>query len=214
MKTTSFLFLISFLFSCNTRGLDREPDRNLSKAELLERERKGFKAFETLVSNIKDDDGGLGLDDLELKLFKMAFEILRTENRLTQKGQMMVAKDSDGFVEKITIGTYKLLNQGRDFGPILKGSIPKEIAYYTKLKELKLYENLLSGPIPAELGKLKNLEVLNLSGNRFSGELPIKTFQKLKKLKHLNLKNLPNVTNLEELKTQLESDIPGLQVKI
>lgn len=101
----------------------------------------------------------------------------------------------------------------------LKGTIPKEIGYLTKLRELNLSHNCLSGSIPAELGHLRELKSLGLNsqGSRYvgecksrsslSGELPPE-FGRLGSLTMLNLFNNPGLSgelppefgNLEQLK--------------
>ncbi|KAK9056668.1 hypothetical protein SSX86_024030 [Deinandra increscens subsp. villosa] len=51
------------------------------------------------------------------------------------------------------------------------GTLPKEIARLTALKELRLSTNKLTGPIP-DLSPLKALEILHLDENEFEGPFP------------------------------------------
>ncbi len=106
----------------------------------------------------------------------------------------------------------------------LKGTIPKEIGYLTKLETLNLSHNCLRGSIPAELGHLRELKSLGLNsqGSRYvkqcesrsslSGELPPE-FGRLRSLTMLNLFDNPglngelplefgNLTQLEHIKLE------------
>ena len=69
----------------------------------------------------------------------------------------------------------------------LLGTIPKELAQLTNLRELHLSTNHLMGPVPSELGQLTNLDALSLDGNDLSGPVP---------------PELGQLTNLLELRLQ------------
>lgn len=56
-------------------------------------------------------------------------------------------------------------------GLSLRGTLPKEIARLTALKELRLSMNKLTGPIP-DLSPMKALEILHLDKNEFDGPFP------------------------------------------
>ncbi|XP_071700306.1 probable LRR receptor-like serine/threonine-protein kinase At1g67720 [Rutidosis leptorrhynchoides] len=56
-------------------------------------------------------------------------------------------------------------------GLSLTGTLPKDIARLTALKELRLSMNKLTGPIP-DLSSLKVLEILHLDENEFEGPFP------------------------------------------
>ncbi|KAJ0640254.1 putative leucine-rich repeat domain superfamily [Helianthus anomalus] len=56
-------------------------------------------------------------------------------------------------------------------GLSLIGTLPKEIAGLTALKEIRLSMNKLTGPIP-DLSPLKSLEILHLDENEFEGPFP------------------------------------------
>ncbi|KAK9050536.1 hypothetical protein SSX86_030495 [Deinandra increscens subsp. villosa] len=56
-------------------------------------------------------------------------------------------------------------------GLSLTGTLPKEIARLTALKELRLSTNKLTGPIP-DLSPLKALEIIHLDENEFEGPFP------------------------------------------
>ncbi|KAL8205180.1 hypothetical protein R6Q57_008731 [Mikania cordata] len=56
-------------------------------------------------------------------------------------------------------------------GLSLTGTLPKEIARLTALKEFRLSNNKLTGPIP-DLSPLKALEILHLDENEFEGPFP------------------------------------------
>ncbi|KAI3809841.1 hypothetical protein L1987_19441 [Smallanthus sonchifolius] len=56
-------------------------------------------------------------------------------------------------------------------GLSLTGTLPKEIAGLTALKEFRLSANKLTGPIP-DLSPLKALEILHLDENEFEGPFP------------------------------------------
>ncbi|KAJ9561028.1 hypothetical protein OSB04_006188, partial [Centaurea solstitialis] len=56
-------------------------------------------------------------------------------------------------------------------GLSLRGTLPKEIARLTALKELRLSMNKLTGPIP-DLSPMKALEILHLDRNEFEGPFP------------------------------------------
>ena len=73
-----------------------------------------------------------------------------------------VATDKNGRV------TYLSLSFGQ-----CAGSIPKELAHLTELRELNLSYNQLEGPIPLGLGSLSNLYALSLSNNDLSGSIPL-----------------------------------------
>ena len=54
----------------------------------------------------------------------------------------------------------------------LKGKIPAELFYLTKLKKLRLERNQLFDTIPSTLGRIATLEELDLSRNQLSGQMP------------------------------------------
>lgn len=70
----------------------------------------------------------------------------------------------------------------------LKGKIPAELFYLTKLKKLRLDRNQLFDTIPATLGRIATLEELNLSRNQLSGQMP-KEIGQLGSLNTLVLRN-------------------------
>ncbi len=99
-------------------------------------------------------------------------------------------KDWRGVELDIVDGQLRVvaLNLG---GNKLDGSIPKEIAKLTALKELRLDWNKdLKGSIPEELYKLKELKVLSLGFTALQGELSPKIAQ-LSQLDTLNLRTSP-----------------------
>ncbi len=99
-------------------------------------------------------------------------------------------KDWRGVKLDIVDGQLRVvaLNLG---GNKLDGSIPKEIAKLTALKELRLHWNKdLKGSIPEELYQLKQLRVLSLGFTALQGELSSKIGQ-LSLLDTLNLRTSP-----------------------
>lgn len=54
----------------------------------------------------------------------------------------------------------------------LSGSIPRELAALSSLRDLQLAHNRLSGSIPRELGNLNHLWRLRLTDNRLTGSIP------------------------------------------
>jgi hypothetical protein len=98
-------------------------------------------------------------------------------------------------------GIYLSFNQ-------LKGLIPKELSYLTRLTSLSLDSNQLYGPIPKEFGKFTQLRELYLYSNQLSGFLP-KELGQLTQLRELDLfnnqlsgfipKELGKLTHLEKL---------------
>ncbi len=54
----------------------------------------------------------------------------------------------------------------------LRGTLPPEVRFLTRLELLDLSRNQLHGPLPPELGHLKRLESLKLAENQLGGELP------------------------------------------
>lgn len=68
----------------------------------------------------------------------------------------------------------------------LFGSIHKEIARMSNLKELYLFGNFFAGTIPKQLSALKKLEILDLYANQLTGTIP-KELGKLPNLSKLQL---------------------------
>lgn len=102
----------------------------------------------------------------------------------------------------------------------LSGTIPKELADLTELKNLLLDNNKLSGAIPSELGSLNKLSALKLSHNELSGSIP-KEIGNASSLQSLSLGDNqlsgsipPELGNLVELQSflipanQIEGSIP------
>lgn len=87
----------------------------------------------------------------------------------------------------------------------LTGSIPAEIRFLKKLRELNLSNNSLTG-LPAEIGQLSELEVLNVANNKLTG-LPYE-LGNLKKLRILDLSgNDYSQADLDKIKTGLSGSV-------
>ena len=54
----------------------------------------------------------------------------------------------------------------------LRGAIPRELGYLSKLEYLALSNNVLEGELPSELQLLTNLDYLALQGNELTGSIP------------------------------------------
>lgn len=77
----------------------------------------------------------------------------------------------------------------RSLGNGLRGTLPLELSFLTKISSLFLANNFISGTIPSFLGKLTNLNSLYLLGNLFNGPLSGNLFETLQLLKVLRLDN-------------------------
>ena len=86
-----------------------------------------------------------------------------------------VRVDAAGRVERLTLGDNGLTR-----------SIPSELGYLSKLRDLSLDHNELTGSIPSALGQLSQLERLELRHNGLTGSIPPELGQ-LSQLERLNL---------------------------
>ncbi|KAG7971980.1 hypothetical protein I3843_07G162000 [Carya illinoinensis] len=90
-------------------------------------------------------------------------------------------------------------------GAGLRGSIPREIGFLSKLKHLDLSNNILTREFPPSLTNLPQLELLDISSNQITGYIPHE-IGALSKLKYIDLSNNnltgefpPSLTNLTQL---------------
>ncbi|CAB9528564.1 Leucine rich repeat N-terminal domain [Seminavis robusta] len=58
----------------------------------------------------------------------------------------------------------------------LRGTLPPEISFLTRLTALDLNENFITGQLPSQIGELTLLEVLKLENNLLRGSLPDELF--------------------------------------
>jgi hypothetical protein len=104
----------------------------------------------------------------------------------------------------------------------LTGTIPRELAQLTNVKQLFMSQNKLSGTYPSELGEMTKLTDLILSFNQLTGTLPGVALGKLTNVSYLDLganqftgmvpKELGSMENLKFLKlnvNRLTGPIPG-----
>jgi hypothetical protein len=87
----------------------------------------------------------------------------------------------------------------------LKGTIPDEIGYLTRLERLKLGRNELYGSLPASLSQLKYLEHLELFRNDFLGPLPLADWSQMTEMKRLLLQSNHFTGTISESLCQMTS---------
>ncbi|WP_428275802.1 leucine-rich repeat domain-containing protein [Candidatus Palauibacter sp.] len=91
----------------------------------------------------------------------------------------------------------------------LTGSIPPQLATFSALRRLDLYDNDIEGPIPPELADLQSLTALRINSNDLTGPIP-RELGNLGRLRTLNLayndltgpvpRELGNLANLRNLR--------------
>mmetsp|Transcript_31558 Transcript_31558/g.46236 ORF Transcript_31558/g.46236 Transcript_31558/m.46236 type:complete len:504 (+) Transcript_31558:31-1542(+) len=109
----------------------------------------------------------------------------------TECGWFGITCNNMDYVNKIFLGENNL-----------KGTIPKELASFVSLRELRLNDNYLSGPFPSLPGSLFDVKLYN---NQLTGELPDTWPVKLIRLQISNnnfsgsINSIPTATRMRQL---------------